>query len=124
MQPAAVWVEACKPITSPGIGGEGGDDHQQQHNGPCRVEQLLNRVDESTNRGTKHGSGAAATATITRRKATGAFNQRDICQATIRPFERQVLPAQEKAAADGDDAGDQRRLPEGPSALIGASEIP
>ena len=47
-------------------------------------------------------------ATMTRRKATGAFNQRDICQATgTTHLHGRSLRTEREAAADGDDAGDQ-----------------
>ena len=111
VEPAAPGVEAEKAEhIRQGVGREGGDDHQQQHHGPGGVEQLLDRVDESTDGSTEHGGNTGTT--------TGGHNHPAKGHRCPQPaghlpghgaahLNGGAFRAQGETRADGNDAGHQ-----------------
>ena len=55
----------------PGISPEGGDNHQQQHHRPGRVEQFLHGVDKPSDRRAEHRCNAGTTACSDNHAAKG-----------------------------------------------------
>ena len=94
----------------PGVCGEGGDQHQQQHHRSGRVQQLLDRVDETSDRCTEHGGDTSATSSGNDHAAKG--------RGCLQPaghlpghgpthLHGGAFGTEGKATADGDDSGDE-----------------
>ena len=111
IQSSRAWTETEVPQNvSPGVGGEGGDDHQQQHHRPGRVKQFLDGVDEAADGCAEHCCDPGPTA--------GGDDDAPEGDRSLQPTRHlpghgtthlhgRSLRTEWKAAADCDDAGDQ-----------------
>ena len=104
-------IEACQTQNvCPGIGPEGGDNHQQQHHRSGGVQQFLDGVDEASDRGTEHccDTGAAAGGHDQAAEGHGCFQPaRHLPCHGAAHLNRRSFRAEREAAANGHDPSHQ-----------------